>query len=214
MSKTIKIPGRIESVATGKVVTGANFILDDTKGKKQNVINEETDAELLRLDQEKQGNLTFDQTPTEDSTNPVTSGGVYAAEQVLSQAIEAILLLIPSAASELNKLVDLATMNSSISTATASFKGTYNLVSDLHLTVSATHAQIAAALDVLSLGADNNDYAFVQVPNTDTAPTDIAKTERYKFNGENWAYEYDLNNSGFTTAQWNARPSGVGASRD
>ena len=209
MSKTIKIPGRIESVATGKVVTGANFILDDTKGKKQNVINEETDAELLRLDQEKQGNLTFDQTPTEDSTNPVTSGGVYAADQILSQAIEAILLLIPSAASELNKLVDLATMNSSISTATASFKGTYNLVSDLHLTVSATHAQIAAALDVLSLGADNNDYAFVQVPNTDTAPTDIAKTERYKFNGDNWAYEYDLNNSGFTTAQWNAINSGI-----
>jgi len=209
MSETIKIPGRIESVATGKVVTGANAILDDTKGKKQNVINEETDAELLRLDQEKQGNLTFDQTPTEDSTNPVTSGGVYAADQMLSQAIEAILLLIPSAASELNKLVDLATMNSSISTATASFKGTYNLVSDLHLTVSATHAQIAAALDALSLGADNNDYAFVQVPNTDTAPTDIAKTERYKFNGENWAYEYDLNNSGFTTAQWNAINSGI-----
>lgn len=209
MSKTIKIPGRLESAETGKVVAGANAILDDTKGKKQNVINEETDAELLRLDQEKQGNLTFDQTPTEDSTNPVTSGGVYAADQMLSQVIEAILLLIPSAASELNKLVDLATMNSSISTATASFKGTYNLVSDLHLTVSATHAQIAAALDALSLGADNNDYAFVQVPNTDTAPTDIAKTERYKFNGENWAYEYDLNNSGFTTAQWNAINSGI-----
>lgn len=209
MSKTIKIPGRLESAETGNVVAGANTILDDTKGKKQNVINQETDAELLRLDQDKQGNLTFDQTPTENSTNPVTSGGVYAADQLLSQAIEAILLLIPSAASALNKLVDMNTMNSSISTATASFKGTYNLVSDLHLTVSATHAQIAAALDALSLGADNNDYSYVQVPNTDTAPTEIAKTERYKFNGTNWAYEYNLNNSGFTSAQWSAINSGI-----
>ena len=161
MGKRVKLPGRVESAEMGGIVTGAGEILDDLKGKTQEVINTETDAELVRLDETKQGNLTFDQTPTENSTNPVTSGGVYAADQLLSQAIEAILLLIPSAASALNKLVDLATMNSSISTATASFKGTYNLVSDLHLTVSATHAQIAAALDALSLDADNNDYAFV-----------------------------------------------------
>lgn len=209
MGKSIKIPGRLESVETGNIVAGANAIKDDTRGKTQVVVNNELEAAILTLAEGKQNVLTFDQTPTENSTNPVTSGGVYAADQVLSQAIEAILLLIPSAASSLNKLVDLATMNSSIATATASFKGTYNLVSDLHLGVDATHAQIAAALDALSLDADNNDYAFVQVPNTDTAPTEIKKTERYKFNGTNWAYEYDLNNSGFTSAQWNAINSGI-----
>ena len=208
-SKRIKIPGRLESAETGNVVTGADAIMDDTRGKKQVVVNNELEVAILALGEGKQNKLTFDNTPTEDSTNPVTSGGVYSAEKILSDAIEAILLLIPSAASALNKLVDMQTMNSSIATATASFKGTYNLVSDLHLTVDATHAQIEAALDALSLDADNNDYCFVQVPNTDTAPTEIKKTERYKFNGTNWAYEYDLNNSGFTSAQWNAINSGI-----
>lgn len=209
MGKSIKIPGRFESAETGNIVAGADAIKDDVRGKTQYVVNNELEAAILQLGESKQNKLTFDQTPTEDSPNPVTSGGVYAADQVLSQAIEAILLLIPSAASALNKLVDMQTMNSSIATATASFKGTYNLVSDLHLTVDATHVQIGAALDALSLGADNNDYAFVQVPNTDTAPTEIAKTERYKFNGTGWSYEYDLNNSGFTSAQWNAINSGI-----
>ena len=209
MSKRIKLPGRAESAEMGGIVTGASEILDDSRGKTQMVVNNELEAAILALGEGKQNKLTFDNTPTEDSTNPVTSGGVYAAEKILSDAIEAILLLIPSAASALNKLVDMQTLNSSIATATASFKGTYNLVSDLHLTVDATHAQIEAALDALSLDADNNDYCFVQVPNTDTAPTEIKKTERYKFNGTGWAYEYDLNNSGFTSAQWNAINSGI-----
>ena len=208
MSKTIYIGGRLESKEKGNVVTGANAILDDTKGKKQNVINKETDDELLRLEQSKQDNLNFDNAPTENSTNPVTSGGVYTAEKALSDAIEAILLLIPSAATALNKLVDTNTMNSSISTATATFRGTYNAVSDLGLTYQATHAQIEAALDALGLTADNNDFAFVQIPVSDQSQ-DIAKTERFKFNGTNWLYEYDLNTSGFTAAQWAAINSGI-----
>ena len=35
--------------------------------------------------------LTFDSTPTENSTNPVTSGGVFAADKALSDAIDAAL---------------------------------------------------------------------------------------------------------------------------
>lgn len=209
MAKRVKIPGRLESAETGNIVTGADAVMDDEKGKTQVVINSEVDEAIINLAQGKQDNLTFDSAPTEDSPNPVTSAGVYTADKVLSDAIEVILLLIPSAASALNKLVDMQTLNSSIATATASFKGTYNLVSDLHLGVDATHDQIGAALDALSLGADNNDYAFVQVPNSATAPTEIRKTERYKYNGTNWLFEYDLNNSGFTKGQWNAINSGV-----
>lgn len=209
MAKRVKIPGRLESAETGNIVTGADAVMDDAKGKTQVVINSEVDAAIISLAQGKQDALTFDSAPTEGSHNPVTSAGVYTADKVLSDAIEAILLLIPSAASALNKLVDMQTMNSSIATATASFKGTYNLVSDLHLGVDATHEQIGAALDALNLGADNNDYAFVQVPNSATAPTEIRVTERYKFNGTNWLFEYDLNNSGFTQGQWNAINSGV-----
>lgn len=210
MAKTIKIGGRLESVETGNIVAGAYQIIDDEKNKKQSVINGEVDAELVRLDETKQGNLTFDNSPTVDSNNPVKSGGVYAADKLLSDAIEAILLLIPSAASALNKLVDIQTMNSSIATATATFRGTYNVVSDLELAYNATHEQIAAKLDDVITTADNNDYAFVQVPVSATSQ-DIAKTERYKFNGEAWAYEYDLNNSGFTQAQWNAINSTITA---
>lgn len=208
MGKTVNIGGRIHNPEVGNVVTGANEILDDTKGKKQNVINTEVDTALAGLDSGKQDKLTFDQTPTESSTNPVTSGGVYAADQVLQQAIEAILLLIPSAASALNQLADKSFVNSSIATASATFRGTYNLVSDLHLSVSVSHQDIATALASVVATADNNDYAFVQIPTSDTS-SDIRVTERYKFNGTAWQYEYDLNNSGFTAQQWAAINSAI-----
>ena len=158
-----------------------------------------TNAELTTLLNGKQDVLTFDNVPTEGSSHPVKSGGVYSAiddektarenaDSSLSSAIEAILLLIPSAATSLNKLADKAFVNSSIATASATFRGTYNLVTDLSLTVSATHAQIATALAGAVSDEDNNDYAFVLIPTSDATPTQIAKTERYKFNGTIWEY--------------------------
>ena len=42
----IDIGGRLHSTATGNVVAGANEILDDSKGKKQSVINAEVDTAL------------------------------------------------------------------------------------------------------------------------------------------------------------------------
>lgn len=125
------------------------------------------------------------------------------------QAIAAILLLIPSAASELNKLADKSFVNSSIAASTATFRGTYNLVEDLELTVDATHEDIATALLEAASTSDCNDYAFVQIPTSDETPTEIRVTERYKFDGEAWQYEYDLNNSGFTSDQWEAINSGI-----
>jgi hypothetical protein len=122
---------------------------------------------------------------------------------------------IPSGASAQNKLVDQQTMNSSIATATATYRGAYNLVSDLELTTAATEQQIAAALDTVMAAAtppivpDNNDYCYVQVPTADATPTQIARVDRYKFNGTAWGFEYSLNNSGFTAAQWAALNSGI-----
>lgn len=133
-------------------------------------------------------------------------------EWVLGRIAE-IAAVIPSQASSSNQLADKAFVNSSIATATATFRGTYNLVSDLSLTTSATQQQIAAALatkmTALSIVPDANDYAFVQVPAADATPTVIARVDRYKFNGSAWAYEYSLNNSGFTAAQWAAINSGA-----
>ena len=132
-----------------------------------------------------------------------------AAEQQNANDIDAIEAKIPAGASSQNKLVDEQKMNSSIATATATYRGSFNLVTDLHLTVTATEADIANALAATISGADNNDYCFVQVPVANDKPTEIARVERYKFNGTAWAFEYALNNSGFTAAQWNALNSGI-----
>lgn len=124
-------------------------------------------------------------------------------------AIDGIEAVIPEQASSSNQLADKNFVNSSIATATATYRGSYNLVTDLHLSVSATHAQIATALATAIQIADNNDYCYVQIPVADATPTEITSVERYKFNGTAWEYEYTLNNSGYTAAQWAALNSGI-----
>ena len=100
-------------------------------------------------------------------------------------------------------------INSSIATATATYRGNYNEYSDLGLNPSATRAQIATKLGQEISGADDNDYCFVEIPTSTSDPTQIERTERYKYDGTSWAYEYTLNNSGYTAAQWAAINSGV-----
>ena len=149
---------------------------------------------------------------TKSETNGVVATETQraqAAEQTNAADIDAIEGKIPSDASAQNKLASEQYVNSSVATNTATFKGAYNLVSDLSLTTAATREQIAAALAGAISQADNNDYAFVQIPTADATPTEIASVERYKFNGVVWAFEYALNNSGFTSAQWNALNSGI-----
>lgn len=117
--------------------------------------------------------------------------------------------LIPVAASAQNKLADVNFVNSSVETSTATFRGTYNLVSQLSLTVSATQAQIASVLNTTVQVKDNNDYVFVLIPTADATPTEISRVDRYKYNGSTFAYEWSLNNSSFTAAQWATLNSGI-----
>jgi len=117
--------------------------------------------------------------------------------------------LIPAQASANNKLADVNFVNSSVETNTATFRGTYNLVSQLSLTVSATQAQIAAVLNTTVQVKDNNDYVFVLIPTADATPTEISRVDRYKYNGSTFAYEWSLNNSSFTAVQWAALNSGI-----
>lgn len=105
-------------------------------------------------------------------------------------------------------------VNSSIATNTAYFRGTYNIVTDLGLTTSASEAQIATAIaaqmTAQSITPTNNDYVFVAYPDA-TDPTQYDKYDRYKYDSaaSEWQYEYTLNNSSFTAAQWAAINSGV-----
>lgn len=185
-----------------------------------------------------QRKLIFDATPMVGSQNPVTSDGIKQAidaatpedyAQVKAKVeqntndIADIESLIPNQASASNQLADKSFVNSSIATNTATFRGSYNLVSDLGLTVSATEQQVAAAIAtklaslVPPVVPENNDYCFVQVPKTDAEPTVIERIDRYKctvtesggVTTRMWDYEWSLNNSSFTADQWAAINSGI-----
>lgn len=102
--------------------------------------------------------------------------------------------LVPSQASASNKLADKNFVNSSISTNTANFIGTFNSVADL---------------EAYSGTVTNNDYAFVV--GTDAAGNTVYN--RYKYTTAttpaSWVFEYALNNSSFTSDQWAAINSGA-----
>lgn len=130
--------------------------------------------------------------------------------------VNAIKSKIPSQASSSNQLADKTFVNSSVSTATAKFMDSLNLYDDLELDPdTATRTDIAAKLDEYSFTdtPDNNDYCFVEWPQSTVLHEQITQVERYKFNGSNWAYEYTLNNSGMTAAQLAATLSGITAEK-
>ena len=104
---------------------------------------------------------------------------------------------IPSQASSSNQLADKNFVNSSISTNTANFKGTFNSV---------------AELEAYSGTVTNNDYAFVVGVDGDGNTV----YDRYKYTTAttpaSWVFEYELNNSSFTAQQWASINSGITSS--
>lgn len=131
----------------------------------------------------------------------------------LQADIDAINAKIPAAASPQNQLADKEFVNSSIASNTGNLQGNYNLVTDLELTVAATDTEIGTALASEIANPGNNDYCFVGVPVNDQTPDEIAVTKRFKYNlaQQKWLYEYSLNNSTFTAAQFDAINSGITA---
>lgn len=101
---------------------------------------------------------------------------------------------LPNDVSEENKLTTEDFVNSSIVTNTAYFRGTFDSVEDL---------------EAYEGEKTNNDYAFVRTADEFGA----ISFNRYKYNSqsESWEYEYTLNNSSFTSAQWDAINSGITA---
>src|SRR5574344_501 len=133
---------------------------------------------------------------TEDVTNRISThntditahGDIRLSVASQGVRISAVEELIPAQATSSNNLADKEFVNSSISTNTANFKGTYNTLAELEATT-----------------ADNNDYGFVIT--TDAEGNTVYN--RYKYDGTMWSYEYALNNSSFTAAQWASIQSGI-----
>lgn len=96
--------------------------------------------------------------------------------------------LIPNQASSDNQLADKDFVNSSIANSTATFRGTFTSIDSFP-----------------STGIDGNDYVFLET----TDALGNQKYDRYKYSNGEWAYEYTLNNSSFTEAQWKAINSGI-----
>lgn len=140
----------------------------------------ETDLDLaVERDQQIQANIDFIGEVPEDHE---------ARIQTLEQDVDDIEDLIPTQTTTENQLADKNFVNSSISTATATFRGTYSSLAELE-----------------AVTADLNDYGFVE--STDAAGNTLYS--RYKYDGDAWAFEYNLNNSSFTAAQWAAINSGI-----
>ena len=128
----------------------------------------------------------------------------YITKEQLQGEIDGINVLIPEDASDTNPLAT----ESSVATNSATFQGNYNSVTDLGLTTAATRSDIEAALGTTITGADNNDYCWVDIPTSDQTPTQIAATERYKYNGTSWSFEFSPTPA-FSAAQWAAIDSGI-----
>lgn len=136
---------------------------------------------------------TIDDLTTSAQLAALNSGATSTNISAIStntSAIADINDLIPSGATTANQLATEGFVNSSISTNTANFIGTFNSV---------------AELEAYSGTLTNNDYAFVAT--TDSAGNTLY--DRYKWNGTEWLFEYELNNSSFTSDQWAAINSGI-----
>lgn len=83
-------------------------------------------------------------------------------------------------------------VNSSIATNTAYFIGTFASVEEL---------------EAYTGTVTNNDYAFVT--STDSAGNTLYNRYKYNATTQEWGFEYAVNNTAFTAAQWAAIQSGI-----
>ena len=166
---------------------GGEFTKVTVGGEYQPTFNADTKANQTYVDTINQI-ATKNRTDIADISGQIT--GISNGFNVVDSRINTVEAKIPAQASSTNQLADKDFVNSSISTATATFRGTVNSVAELPTT-----------------GIDINDYAFVNTK--DSAGNTVYK--RYKYDGSAWVFEYDLNNSSFTAAQWATINSGLTA---
>ena len=180
---------------------------------------------------QKQNTLTFDQTPTQNSQNPVTSHGILTA---IAAAVSGLLnqtqvqALINAALQSYSTTTEVA---NAISTALAGYTTTAQVGTMISTAINsalqpyATKEYVSSQVqeyagtfrgtyDSLAelqatTGNHHNDYAWVKVTDSD-GDNDF---DRYKYNGSDWLFEYRLNNTHFTTADMAAIHSGITAAK-
>ena len=176
---------------------------------------------------QKQNTLTFDQTPTQNSQNPVTSHGILTA---IAAAVSGLLnqtqvqALINAALQSYSTTTEVA---NAISTALAGYTTTAQVGTMISSAINSALAAYATKEYVSSqvqeyagtfrgtynslaelkatTGNHHNDYAWVKVTDSD-GDNDY---DRYKFNGSAWIFEYRLNNTHFTAAELASIHSGM-----
>ena len=191
-----------ENRAKGAEQQNATAISDETnraQGAEQQ-LQQNIDAEEMRARTAEQENATAisDETNRAEAAEGVLQDHIDAEQQRaegvesgLQNDIDTINGKIPAAASPQNQLADKQFVNSSIQTATADFKGTFNSKGELD-----------------QVTANANDYAYVVGKDAEGNTV----YSRYKWvDGQGWVFEYNLNNSSFTAAQWAAIQSGITA---
>lgn len=180
---------------------------------------------------QKQNTLTFDQTPTQNSQNPVTSHGILAA---IAAAVSGLLnqtqvqALINAALQSYSTTTEVA---NAISTALAGYTTTAQVGTMISTAINsalqayATKEYVSSQVQeyagtfrgtydslaelIATTGNHHNDYAWVKVTDSD-GDNDY---DRYKYNGSEWLFEYRLNNTHFTSSDLAAIHSGITAAK-
>ena len=163
---------------------------------------------------------TMDDVPTQDSTKPVKSGGVFAS--IGAEAIEragadaAFQQLIPPAASEHNQLADKAYVDAIGERVEARYLSysqdglPFPTYDDFEAAQQTDTFYYMNALTV----PNNNDVIVITADGTHLNENDQPTTTRWRFfkpetgPGE-WRYEYTINNSALSEAQLLAINSGI-----
>ena len=172
----------------------------DTRVQNEKQLRLDLEAEKTRAEgaeQTLQGNIDAEELARQQADQTL-QGNIDAEAFARQQADAAINAKIPTEASAQNQLADKEFVNSSIASNTG------NLVTD-----NGQPFTSVAALEAYSGTLHNNDYAFVVT--TDQQGNTIYNRYKYNANTRTWAFEYSLNNSSFTAAQFAAINSGITA---
>lgn len=151
----------------------------DGKGLSTNDFTNEEKTKLSKLENYN------DSAITQEITNIKSTKEDKSVVSAINTRVETIETTLP-------KLATVDFVNSSVDTATATFIGTFESLSELKSAGT-------------TKGANKNDYGFVYSADV----TGNLLYTRYKYDGSTWLQEYVLNNNAFTSSQWNAINSGA-----